>query len=130
MGKDKNKDKEPQDGETTTSFKTITSPWDTHQSNRDLSRDRDARDTALAKTITKAVTREMAKAHTHYQALFNDRGTAAIQTSLKFTSGANGFKVMDPFDWTKDKAIYQRWQLWSEKARLTLDALEGDSERT
>ena len=37
---------------------------------------------------------------------------------------------MDPFDWTKDKSIYQRWQLWSEKARLTLDAMEGDSERT
>ena len=37
---------------------------------------------------------------------------------------------MDPFDWTKDKAIYQRWQLWSEKVRLTLDAMEGDSEKT
>ena len=37
---------------------------------------------------------------------------------------------MDPFDWTKDKATYQRWQLWSEKARLTLDAMEGDSEKT
>ena len=37
---------------------------------------------------------------------------------------------MDPFDWTKDKAIYQRWQLWSEKARLTLDAMEGGSEKT
>ena len=37
---------------------------------------------------------------------------------------------MDPFDWTKDKAIYQRWQLWSEKARLTLDAMEGDSGKT
>ena len=37
---------------------------------------------------------------------------------------------MDPFDWTKDKSIYQRWQLWSEKARLTLDAMEGDSEKT
>ena len=37
---------------------------------------------------------------------------------------------MDPFNWTKDKSIYQRWQLWSEKARLTLDAMEGDSERT
>ena len=72
----------------------------------------------------------MAKAHAHYQALLSDRGTATIQTSLKVTSGANGFKVMDPFDWTKDKAIYQRWQLWSEKARLTLDAMEDDSERT
>ena len=129
MGKDKNKDKE-QDGETATSSKTVTSPQDTHQSNSDLSWDHDARDTALAKTITKAVTREMAKAHAHYQALLNDRDTAAITSSLKVTSGANGFKVLDSFDWTKDKAIYQRWQLWSEKARLTLDAMEGDSERT
>ena len=40
----------------------------------------------------------------HYQALLNDRGTATIQTSLKVTSGANWFMVMDPFDWTKDKA--------------------------
>ena len=58
------------------------------------------------------------------------RDTATIQTSLKVSSGTNGFKVMDPFDWTKDKSIYQRWQLWSEKARLTLDAMEGDSEKT
>ena len=72
----------------------------------------------------------MANAHAHYQALLNDRSATAIPTSLKVTSGANRFKVMDPFDWTKDKAIYQRWQLWSEKARLTLDAMEGDSERT
>ena len=60
----------------------------------------------------------------------NKRGAATIQTSLKVSSGANVFKVMDPFDWTKDKSIYQRWQLWSEKARLTLDAMEGDPERT
>ena len=58
------------------------------------------------------------------------KGTTTIPTSLKVTSGANGFKVMDRFDWTKDKAIYQRWQLWSEKARLALDAMEGDSEKT
>ena len=37
---------------------------------------------------------------------------------------------MDPFDWTKDKAIYQKWQLYLEKPRLTLNAMEGDSERT
>ena len=131
MGKDKNKDKEHQDGETVTaSGETITSPQVTHQSNRDLSQDREARDAALAKTITEAVAREMAKAHVQYQALLNDRNATAIPTSLKLTSGVNGFKVMGPFDWTKDKAIYQRWQLWSEKARLTLDAMEGDSEKT
>ena len=47
--------------------------------------------------------------------------------SLKVTSGAAGIKVIPPFDWTKDKAIYQRWQLWSEKARHALDCMEGDS---
>ena len=131
MGKDKNNDKEHQDEETAaTSSETITRPQDACQSNRDLSQDREARDAALAKTITKAVTREMAKAHAHYQALLNDRSTAGIPTRLKVTSGANGFKVVDPFDWTKDKAIYHRWQSWSEKARLTLDAMEGGSEKT
>ena len=31
---------------------------------------------------------------------------------------------------TKDKTIYQRWQIWSEKARHTLEAMKGDSEKT
>ena len=72
----------------------------------------------------------MAKAHVHYQALLNERSTTVIPTSLKVSSRANGFKVMEPFDWTKDKAIYHRWQLWSEKARLALDAMEGESEKS
>ena len=129
MGKDKNKDKEHQDGETAASAENITSPQDAHQTKRDLSWEREARDATLAKTIA-GVAREMAKAHAQYQALLNDRSAAVIPTSLQVTLGANYFKVMDPFDWTKDKAIYQRWQLWSEKARLTLDAMEGDSEKT
>ena len=126
MGKDKNKE---QDGEPA-STKSITSPRDVCHTNRDLSQEREAWGTALAKKITKAVAREMAKGHAHYQALLNERSTTEVLTSLKVTYGANGFKVMDHFDWTKDKAIYQRWQLWSEKDRLTLDAMEGDSEKS
>ena len=126
MGKDKNKE---QDGESA-SAESITSTQDAHHTSRDLSQEKEAWDTALAKTITEAVAREMAKAHAHYQALLNERSAAVFPTSLKVTSGANGFQVMDPFDWTKDKTIYQRWQLWSEKARLTLDAMEGDSEKS
>ena len=128
MGKDKNKDKDHHDGETTAS--ETNSPQDgCRDSWRYLSQDQEARDAALVQTITQAVTREMAKAHAHYQAILNE-STSTLQTSLKVSSGANGFKVMDPFDWTKNKFIYQRWQLWSEKARLTLDAMEGDSEKT
>ena len=93
MGKDKNKDKE-QDGETAASTKSITSSWDACQTNRDLSWEREARDATLAKTITEAVAREMAKAHAQYQALLNDRSTAVIPTSLEVTSIANGFKVI------------------------------------
>ena len=63
MGKDKNKDK---DGETAVSAESITSPHNVHQTNTDLSWEREAWDTALAKTIAKVVAREMAKAHAHY----------------------------------------------------------------
>ena len=98
MGKDKNKDKDHHDGQTAATSKT-NSPWDGHgDSQRDLSQDWEARDASLAQTIAEAVTREMAKAHAHYQAILNERGTATLQTSLKVSSGANGFKVMDPFN--------------------------------
>ena len=95
------------DNDGATSTGDNTSPWDAHHTNRDLSLEREAWDATLAKTIAKAVAREMAKAHTHYQALLNEQSAAAMPTSLKVTSGASGFKVMDPFDWSKDKAIYQ-----------------------
>ena len=119
--KDKTKD------EKTTASKTQDGCWDCW---RDHSQDKEARDTALAQTIAEADAREMAKAHEHCQAILNERGATTLPTSLKVPSGSHGFKVMDPFDWTKDKSIYQRWQIWSEKARLTLDAREGDSEKT
>ena len=128
--KDKNKDQGDSAATEGALRDSITSPRDARHTNRDLSQEREARDAVIAKQVAEAVAREMAKDHVHYQALLNERGTAAMPTSLKMTSGALGFKVMDPFDWTKDKAIYQRWQMWSEKARHALDAMEGDSEKT
>ena len=109
--------------------------------NRDHSQGQEARDAALAKTIAEAVAREtqtiaevvareMAKAHVQYQATVNENHAPTLPTTLKITSGSNGCRIMDPFDWTRDKTIYQRWQLWSHKARLALDAMEGDSENT
>ena len=127
--------------------------------NRDHSWDRESRDTTLARTITKAValqtqsitemfakqtreaakktqsmteafTRQMEKAHVQYQDLLKESHTATLPTTLKVTSSTDGFRVMDPFDWTMDKNIYQRWQLWSHKVRLALEAIEGDTEKT
>ena len=59
---------------------------DAHHAADDLSQEREARDTTLARQVAEAVAREMAKAHAHYQALLNERGTAAMPTSLKMTS--------------------------------------------
>ena len=72
----------------------------------------------------------MEKAHAHYEKLFKENRAPTLPTTLKVTSSSDGFRVMDPFDWTMDKNVYQRWQLWSHKARLALDAMEGDTEKT
>ena len=81
-------------------------------------------------SITEAFTRQMEKAHVQYEKLFMESHAATLPTTLKVTSSTDGFRVMDPFDWTMDKNVYQRWQLWSHKAKLTLDAMEGDTEKT
>ena len=123
-------------------------------------RDQESRDTSLAKTIaaavavalaqqkseetqsiTKAVAqqtksiadvfqRQMEETRAQYEELFKASRTQNFTSTLKVTSSTDGFRVMDPFDWTADKNIYQRWQLWSHKARLALDAMEGDNEKT
>ena len=112
-------------------------------------REQESRDTALARTIALAVaeafakqkaeetklitetfTRQMEKTQAQYDELLKVSRTQNSTTTLKVSSGSQGFRVMDPFDWTHDKNIYQRWQLWSMKARLALDAMEGDNEKT
>ena len=124
--------------------------------NKDKTRDETAatfseesRDTALARTIAQAVaeafakqkaketklitetfTRQMEKTQAQYEELLKASHAKNFPSTLKVTSGSEGFRVMDPFDWTHDKNIYQRWQLWSMKARLALDAMEGDNEKT
>ena len=125
-----NKDKDKQDKEQTSdgaSGNNVQSPCDAHHTIRDLSHEREA---TLNKQIVEAVARETVKVTAQFEALLNEKSTLSLAGSLKVTSGAAGLKVMDPFDWTKDKAIYQRWQMWSEKTRHTLEAMEGDSEKT
>ena len=91
------------------------------EANRDHIRDREAaRDAALARTIAEAVAREtqsiaevfarqMEKVHVQYQDLLKESCAAALPVTLKVTSASDGFKVMDPFDWTLDKNVYQIW---------------------
>ena len=120
------------------------------------SRDQESRDATLARIITEAVAqqtksivdafskqkaeetqslteafqRQMDKTHAQYEELLKASRAQNFPSTLKVTSSSEGFRVMDPFDWTMDKNIYQRWQLWSHKARLALDAMEGDNEKT
>ena len=96
-----NKDKNKDQGDSATEGalgNSITSSRDTCHTNRDLSQEREAQDTTLAKQVVETIACEIAKAHAHYQPLLNERSTAVILTSLKVTSGASDFMVMDPFD--------------------------------
>ena len=115
---------------------------DHSRANSDHSQDWEAaRDAALARTITEAAaretqsiaevfTRQLEKAHVQYQDLLKKRCAATLPTTRKVTSSLDCFKVMDPFDWTLDKNVYQRWLLWSHKAKFALEAMEGDTEKT
>ena len=86
------------DSETEVSRRGTESAHNAHQATFNLSQEREARDAALAKQVAEAIVGEMAKAHMHFQALLNKRSAAAMPTSLKMTSKALGFKVMDSFD--------------------------------
>ena len=132
--------------------------WDENAATSSNARDRDqeSRDAALARIVTEAVAqqtksivdafskqkaeetqslteafqRQMDKMHAQYEELLKASRAQNFPSTLKITSNSEGFRVMDPFNWTADKNIYQRWQLWSHKARLALDAMEGDNEKT
>ena len=80
--------------------------------------------------LTDVFQRQMEETRVQYQELLKASCAQKLSSTLKVTSGTNGFRIMDTFDWTNDKNIYQRWQLWSHKARLALDAMEGDNEKT
>ena len=99
MGKDKTKDR---DATTST----------------DASRDQESRDAALARTIAEAVaeafandtkfitetfTTQMEKTQVQYEELFKASRAQNFPSTLKVTSSSDGFRVMDPFDWTMDK---------------------------
>ena len=80
--------------------------------------------------LTDVFQRQMEETHAQYEELLKASRAQNFTSTLKVTSSTDGFRVMDPFDWIADKNIYQRWQLWSHKARLALDAMEGDNEKT
>ena len=84
--------------------------------------------TEETQSLTEAFQRQMEKTHAQFDEILKASRTQNFPSTLKVTSSSEGFTVMDPFDWTMDKDIYQRWQLWSHKARLALDAMEGDTE--
>ena len=84
--------------------------------NRDHSRDQDTWEVSLAKTIAKAVAqqtqaiadvfqRQMEETHTQYEELLKASHAQNFTSTLKVTSSTDGFRVMDPFDWTLDKIL-------------------------
>ena len=84
--------------------------------------------TQQTKSIADVFQRQMEETRAQYEELFKASRAQDFNPTLKVTSSTDGFRVMDAFDWTHDKNIYQRWQLWSHKARLALNAMEGHSD--
>ena len=89
--------------------------------------DQESRDTALDKTIAQAVaeaftkqkaddtklitesfTRQMERTQVQYEELLKASHAQNFPSTLKVTSSSDGFRVMDSFDWTRDKNIYER----------------------
>ena len=112
-----------------------------NRENKDHSRNQDASQVSLAKTIAEAVAqqtqaiadvfqRQMEETRAQYEELLKASHAQNFTSTLKVTSSTDGFRVMDPFDWTADKNMYQSWQLWSHKARLALDAMRRPRSHT
>ena len=98
-------------------------------------RDQESRDAVLARTITVAVAgalaqqkseetqsitealaqqtksiadvfqRQMEETRAQYEELFKASSAQNFTSTLKVTSSTDGFRVIDPFDWTADKSI-------------------------
>ena len=105
MGKDRSKDK---------------NAAAKNRENKDHSQNQDASQVSLAKTIAEAVAqqtqaiadvfqRQMEETRAQYEELLKASHAQNFTSTLKVTSSTDGFRVMDPFDWTNDKNIYQRW---------------------
>ena len=60
------------------------------------------------KSITETFSRQMEKTHVQYEEILKASCAQNFLSTLKVTSSSDGFRVMDPFDWTMDKNIYQR----------------------
>ena len=117
MGNPKDKEQNS-DGTTGTSTDAVTN--DACQASWDQSCERAV---VIDKLVAEAITRESAWLTVTFTAILKESNIVNMPTSLKVTSGAAGIKSMPPFDWTQDKAIYQR----SENARHALDLMKGDS---
>ena len=98
--------------------------WDENAATSSNARDheQESRDMALARTIAQAVaeaftkqkadetkiitetfTRQMEKTQVQYEELLEASHAQNFPSTLKVTSSSEGFRVMDPFNWTHDK---------------------------
>ena len=54
------------------------------------------------KSITETFQRQMEKTHAQYEEFLKASCAQNFPSTLKVTSSSEGFRVMDPFDWTLD----------------------------
>ena len=106
------------------------------ESNNASSRDQDTQDTSLAKAIAEAVAqqtqaiadvfqRQMEETRAQYEELFKASHAQDFTSTLKVTSSTDGFRVMDPFDWTADKEHLPEMAVVVSQGKISIECYGG-----
>ena len=89
---------------------------------------RDHRQQAIYQAVTAALSKHTAEMEARFTAMLKASTASSMLVSIKTSSGASQISAMSPFDWIRDKHIYQQWKSWSQWAQHAADAMEGDTE--
>ena len=68
------------------------------------------------------------KARARPKAVYRQTTTRAVAPATHIFSGTTRLTPIKPFNCTRDKGIYQHWQVWRQQTRHSLKAMEEDSE--
>ena len=82
----------------------------------------------IAEVLWQAVKEATNKVCAEFEANTNAHAVSPPPMATTASSRAAGTTTHEKFDWTRDKSIYQQWQVWSTQARHIMDAMEGYTE--
>ena len=79
----------------------------------------------IAEVVKQAMKEATDKICTEFEAKANASAAPPPLVATAASLGTSGATVYENFDWTRDKIIYQQWQVWSIQAKHILETMEG-----